>query len=35
MASFPFLDFIEKTGRPLLGLGGWSCFYLAVEVRIQ
>jgi hypothetical protein len=34
MASFLFLDFIEKTGRPLLGLGDWSSFYLAVAVRI-
>jgi hypothetical protein len=35
MASLLFLDIIEKTGKPLLGLEDWSSLDLAVPVRIQ
>jgi hypothetical protein len=35
MASCLFLYIIEKTGKPLLGLGGWSSLDLAVAVSIQ
>jgi hypothetical protein len=35
MASFLFLHFIEKPGKPLLGLGDWDSWDLAVAVSIQ
>jgi hypothetical protein len=35
MASFLFLHIIEKTGKPLLGLGDWNSLDLAVAVSIE